>query len=198
MRTTLVVIILLILWLLAADCSAQGMYSPQYVGGNYGRSWMGSFEAHNPPPAERNLQNDLWSWGGAPKGSIIVNGQIVPDPYYIWKSLNYTSGWLGKAYTDPSTGYPVYAYIDPYTGMTIYFYVDPKTGNPVYVNTYPANAFPYYSSPYYSSPYYSTPYYDSSYYSSPYYNRASPLYLSNYWPGDNSLPPVFNSNNPWS
>jgi len=50
----------------------------------------------------------FWSWGGSSRGTIVVNGQLMTDPYYVWKSLNYTSGWLGKVYIDPTTGNPVY------------------------------------------------------------------------------------------
>ncbi len=170
MRAAFAVII--IVCLLAAGCCAQSMSRSQYVGGNYGQNWISNFQAQNPKPAEQNLENDLWNWGGAPKGSIAVNGKLVPDPYYLWKSLNYTSGWLGKAYVDPSTGYPVYAYMEPYTGMIIYFYIDPNTGKPVYTNAYPVVG-------------------------GPYYGGISPYYSPNYWPEGVVLSPVFNSNSPW-
>ena len=90
------------------------------------------------------------------KGSIIANGNLVPDPYYVWKSLNYSSGWIGKVSVDPNTGNPVYAFVDPYTGMIINYYMDPKTGNPVYTNEYPTFGFPYYGM--YSSDYGQTVY----------------------------------------
>jgi len=155
MRAAFAVIISLIICLSTVGCYAQSMSDPQSVGGDFGRNWISSFRAQNPQPAEQNLKNDLWSWGSSPKGSIVVNGNLVPDPYYIWKSHNYTRGWLGKVYVDPTTGYPVYAYIDPYTGMQINYYMDPKTGKPVYTNTYPYYGFPYYNSVpgYYSSDY---------------------------------------------
>jgi hypothetical protein len=154
-RTAFAAIISLTICLIAAGCYAQSMSNPQSVGGDFGRSWISSFKAQNPQPAEQNLKNDLWSWGSSPKGSIVVNGNLLPDPYYIWKSLNYTSGWLGKVYVDPNTGYPVYGYLNPYTGMPIYYYVDPKTKKPVYTNAYPSFAIPYYGSvpPYYSPDY---------------------------------------------
>jgi hypothetical protein len=176
MRIVLAVVVLLTACLLVADCYAQSMSRAQYVGGSFGQSWIGGSKAQNPAPAVQDPGNDLWTWGGAPKGSIIVNGKLTPDPYYIWKSLNYTSGWLGMVYVDPSTGYPIYAYTDPNTQMVINFYVDPKTGKPVYTNVYPsvypATGFPYYGS-------------------------VTPYYSPNYWQGNYGLPPVFNSNNPW-
>lgn len=164
MRTAFVVMVTLVIFLLAAGCYAQSMSNPQFVGGDFGRNWIGGFKAQNPQPAGQNLENDLWSWGSAPKGSIMVNGNLVPDPYYIWKSLNYTSGWLGKVYVDPTTGYPVYGYIDPRSGMPIYYYVDPKTGKPVYTNSY-TNSYPSYRYPNYVSvpPYYSSYYLPTGY-----------------------------------
>jgi len=136
MKAALSIAILLMIFLLEADCYAQSTSGFQNVGGDFARNWISRYEAQNPKPAEQNLTNDLWSWGGSPKGTIVVNGQLMADPYYYWKSLNYTSGWLGKVYTDPTNGYPVYGYIDPY-GMQVNYYIDPNTGKPVYTNGYP-------------------------------------------------------------
>ena len=106
----------------------------------------------------------FWSWGGSSRGTIVVNGQLMTDPYYVWKSLNYTSGWLGKVYVDPTTGYPVYGYIDPYTGMQVNYYIGPKTGKPVYTNENPYYGFPYYENDsHYYSPDYFTPGYELPY-----------------------------------
>lgn len=179
------------------------MNRAQYVGGDYGQGWIGASKAQSTAPIVQNTNsgNDLWTWGGAPKGSMIFNGKLVPDPYYIWKSLNYTSGWLGMVYIDQSTGYPVYAYEDPYTGKIIYYYVDPKTGKPAYTNLYSSiypiaylNAYPsaysnlYFgeSYPYYSYPYNGFmnneyPYYDYPYYGNSYAGSADPFYSLNYW-----------------
>ena len=152
MRTAFAAIMLLIVCLLAACCYAQSASGFQSVSGDFGQDWINSFKAQNPRPADQDLKNDLWTWGGAPKGSIIVNGRLVADPYYFWKSLNYTSGWLGRVYVDPNTGYPIYAYIEPHTRRALYFYVDPYTQKPVYLNAYPAIGTPYYGGvpPFYS------------------------------------------------
>lgn len=160
MKTAFAVVISLTLWLLAIGCDAQSMSYPLSISGDFGRNWISNFKAQNPQPAEQNLKNDLWTWGSSPKGSIMVNGNLVPDPYYIWKSLNYTNGWLGKVYVDPTTGYPIYGYIDPYTGLHLYYYMDPKSGKPVYTNAHPSYGIPYYDSlpPYYSSGYLPTGY----------------------------------------
>lgn len=185
MRIVFALVLTLVVCLLAAGGFAQFWPPAQYVGGSYGQSWLGSYNAPKPQPAEQNAGNDLWTWGGAPKGSIIAGGKLVPDPYYIWKSLNYTSGWLGAVYIDPSTGNQVYGYIDPF-GRVIYYYVDPKTGKPVYTNAYPATGITYYD-PY--DPYY-YPYYG-------YYGSMYPVYPFYDWQGSYTLPSVFSTNNPW-
>ena len=148
----------LLIFLLAIECCAQSTSSFQNVGGDFGRTWMSRYEAQNSKLAEQNLTNDLWSWGGSPKGTIVVNGSLMANPYNYWKSLNYTSGWLGKVYIDPTTGYPVYGYIDPYTGMQVNYYIDPKTGKPVYTNPY---GFPDYGN---GSSYYPPDYLTPGYY----------------------------------
>lgn len=184
------VIIALSVFLFA--CCSQSQGQAQNLGGDYGRTWLNNFNIQNPKPVADNgngNSNDLWNWGGAPKGRIAVNGKLVQDPYYFWKSLNYTSGWLGQVYVDPKTRYPIYGFIDPYTGSPVYFYVNPNTGQPVFTNSGLNGGYPYYdsASPYYwsnfgmptstnypwlgapSFPYSSTPSYD--------YLSGGPVYL---------------------
>jgi hypothetical protein len=174
MKIAFAVSVLLIACLLVGGSFGQSQDRFKSVGGDYGQNWISSFRAQN-PETSKAISNgtDLWSWGSAPKGSKIVDGKLVTDPYYIWRSLNFTNGWLGETYVDPKTGYPVYAYVDPNTGITRYFYVDPDTGKPVYTNVDPETALLDYGSD-------------------------SPYYSPNYWTGSNSLPPVFGSNSPWS
>jgi len=174
MRTAFAVAVLLIACLLVGGSFGQSQDRFKSVGGEYGQSWISGFKAQTPQATkESNNGTNLWSWGSAPKGSKIVDGKLVIDPYYIWRSLNFTNGWLGETYVDPNTGYPVYAYVDPNTGITRYFYVDPNTGKPVYTNVDPETALLNYGSD-------------------------SPYYSPDYWTGSNSLPPVFGSNSPWS
>jgi hypothetical protein len=162
MKAAIAVIVLMI-YLMASGSSAQSISSPLSLSGYFDSNRASSYEVLNPQPALQGTTNDLWTWGGAPKGSIVINGNLVPDPYYVWKSLNYTVGWLGEVYVDLGTGNPVYAYINPYTGMQVNFYMDPKTGKPAYLNTYP-------------------------YYRSPYYGNALPSYSWDYLPVDYSHP----------
>jgi hypothetical protein len=148
-------IVLALSILLTAFCAQSQSYA-QNVGGNYGRTWLNNFNAQNPKPVADNSNgngNSLWNWGGAPKGRIAVNGKLIPDPYYFWKSLNYTSGGLGQVYVDPKTGYPIDGFLDPYTGYPVYFYIDPNTGQPIFTNSGSFAGNPHYGSvsPYYSS-----------------------------------------------
>jgi hypothetical protein len=173
MKTALAVIALLIACLLAAGGFAQSTSHFQSVGGDYGRNVISSLNASKSQAtaASNSNNNSLWNWGTAPRGSMIQNGKLVADPYYIWSSLNLTNGWLGESEVDPYTGYQLYSYVDPNTGETKSFYVDPNTGKPVYV-------------------------YKGS--DTPQYGSVSPFYSSNDWWGSYALPPVFNSNTPWS
>ncbi len=102
MRITFAVI--LVLCLLAAGCYADGQF--QSVSGDFGRSWLSNFMKENPKPAE-NKSGDLWSWGGIPKGSMLLNGKLVSVPNTT-KLANNSGNWLGETYTDPYTGKPVY------------------------------------------------------------------------------------------
>jgi len=154
MKTALAVLALFLACLLAGSSSAQSTSHFQSVGGEYGQTWISNYKAANPQPADQSTQqsgnNDLWSWGSAPKGSIIVDGKLQADPYYYWKSLNLSNSWLEDAYVDPFTGNRVYSYVDPSTGITRYFYMDPITGKPVYVEYNPAaltygSALPFYT-----------------------------------------------------
>ena len=181
MKTAWAVMALLIACLLVSECYATSTSRFQSVGGDYGRSVMSGLKAAAPqsPVAsddanqENKNNNSLWNWGTAPKGSLIQNGKLVADPYYYWKTLNLTTGWLGESDVDPYTGRQLYSYVDPKTGETLSFYVDPYTGKPVYVNR-GANS------------------------DTPLYGSVSPFYSSHDWWGSTALPPVFNSNRPWS
>ncbi|OPY54875.1 MAG: hypothetical protein A4E48_00215 [Methanosaeta sp. PtaU1.Bin060] len=143
--------LVLALVMTSAIFQAQAAGDFQTVSGDFGRTWLKEFQSQNPATTQNS--EGLWNWGGAPKGSIIQNGALVADPYYIWKSLNLTSGWMGQVYVDPDTGNPVYAFVDPYTGYPDYFYIDPKTGQPVYINSgiEGGSSIPPYS-PYYGTP----------------------------------------------
>ena len=152
MKSKLIVEMILIFFILLTSCQANSNTDFQSVGGDFGQIWLKDFLAKNPNRQQESENSTaLWNWGGAPKGMMIQNGSLVADPYYYWRSLNYTSGWIGQVYIDQSTGHPIYAYLDPFTGYPDYFYIDPKTGKPVYVNAEPAVQVPGYGS---AAPYY--------------------------------------------
>lgn len=146
----LLVLSLLAANLLAANCIAQSTSTAHFqsVGGDYARSWLNA-NAQNPQNSQvaqnsqinqnaqttqsesdqkKSSSEDLWSWGSAPRGSRIVNGELVPDYLYSWPGLNYTYNWLGDSNINPYAERPLYSYTDPETGETNYGYWDPTTG----------------------------------------------------------------------
>lgn len=146
MRMGPVIVLLLALCDLVAGGSAQSTGSFQSVSGQFAREWLSNFKAQNPQPVPTTGNgSDLWNWGGAPKGSTIIDGKLVRDPYYLWPLLNLSGNWLDETYTDPGTGLPVNTYVDPKTGTRYYVYLNPNTGKPLYTHVIPASGQPYYT-----------------------------------------------------
>ena len=145
MKTALAVMVVLIACLLAVDGFAQSTSRFQSVGGDFGRSVIGTLQANDTQPAavsSNNSNSSLWNWGNAPKGSLIQNGKIVADPFNTWKSLNYTDAQTGepvKTYVDPISGQSYYTYTDSKTGRLIYVYFNPETGAPTYASFTPVS-----------------------------------------------------------
>lgn len=110
-------IVSLAIFTLAESCYAQGISYAPYVGGDYGRMWLGSLGYQIPAPAQ-STQSDLWYWGSGPKGSMAVNGYLVPDLRYTWRTVNDTGYWAGWNYPYASGWYPAYKY--PYSFGSIY------------------------------------------------------------------------------
>jgi hypothetical protein len=162
MKTALAVAVVLVVCLLAADCCAQSSSRFQNVGGDFGRSLIGTIGANDTKAAaaaEDNSNDSLWSWGSSPKGTLVVDGNLIGDPKYTMKKLNVENNWLGDSfvdpygttapaysYTDPDTGAPVKTYVDPITGQSYYTYTDSKTGKLVYVYFNPQTGEPTYAS----------------------------------------------------
>jgi hypothetical protein len=140
MKTALAVIVLALACLLLANSSAQSIGSYQTLSGDSGRSILASLEAidsQSNESSENTSENDtLWSWGSAPKGSVLVDGEILTDPFNSWKDFNITESGIAQVGVDPFKGYPIYAYKIPRTGETKYFYLDPYTNEPFYVDGY--------------------------------------------------------------
>ena len=73
MKIATSIIASLMLIVLAGSCYAQGLSSAPYVGGDFGRAWLGNIDQLSAQPA-KSTYSDLWNWGGGPKGSMAVNG----------------------------------------------------------------------------------------------------------------------------
>jgi hypothetical protein len=186
MKTALAVMALLIACLLAVDCYAQDSSRFQSVGGDFGKKMISTIEANDADsaPASDN-DSGLWSWGSSPKGTMVVDGNLIGDPRYTAKKLNVAHNWLGDSfvdpygtvapaysYTDPQTGQPVQTYVDPITGQSYYTYTDSKTGRLVYVYFDPETGEPTYAS----------------------FTPLSGQYKEQ---EQFALPPIFSSNDPW-
>jgi len=153
---------MLIACLLAGSALAEERDGFQSVGGDYGRNVLSSLKASNAQGIEETEEKEgnqnLWSWGGAPKGSLIVDGNIIGDPKYRLKNLSVIRDWLGDSFVDPygetpaysyinpATGEKVKTYIDPITGQHYYTYIDTNTGKLVYVYFNPETGEPIYAS----------------------------------------------------
>ena len=125
-----------------ALASSEDAPDYQSVSGEFAQSWIKDFKEENglasPAIVQKQIANkedesddndsDLWSWGTAPRGSKIVDGQLVRDPNYLRALLNLTDNWLDESYTDSATGLPVNVYSDPLTGRKYYDILNPKTG----------------------------------------------------------------------
>jgi hypothetical protein len=140
---TTILNILFILCLFLAVSSAQSTPSFQSVSGEFAQKWIKDFKENNAEPGSEIEEielnkaggneseesgSDLWNWGNAPKGSKIVDGNLITDPYYLRPLLNLSSDWLGETYTDPNTRIPMETYSDPLTGKKIYRLLNPTTG----------------------------------------------------------------------
>lgn len=146
--------------LMAAGCYADDTGRFQSVGGDFGRKLINTIKSSDAEPTAASGNNgSLWSWGSSPKGTLVVNGNLVGDPAYTMKTLNVVKNWLGDSfvdpygtsspaysYTDPQTGEPVATYVDPVNGQSYYTYTDSKSGKTVYVYFNPETGVPIYAS----------------------------------------------------
>lgn len=92
-----ILVIALVAGVVVAQTTSNEAFVPvsgQQVGGEFGRAWLQNFLRYNEPPVEADQVNDLWSWGGSPKGKKIVGGKLVPDMTVNYTNL--TSDWLGE------------------------------------------------------------------------------------------------------
>lgn len=137
MENSLALALILAACLMTQNCWAQNASSFQSVGGDYGRSLISSIKSDDAKTeAESNSNGTLWSWGSSPKGTLIVNGNLIGDPTYTLKTLKVVKNWLGESMDDPyGTSAGSYTYLDSETDEEVTIYVDPITGESYYQYT---------------------------------------------------------------
>ena len=194
---------LLVACLMAEGGFAQSSSSSHFqsVGGDYGKTLIGTLRTTNPVPASSN-NTSLWSWGSSPKGTSILDGGLVGDPKYAMKKLNVVNNWLGDSlvdpygtpeysFTDSVTGAPVRVFVDSITGQYYYTYVDSTSKKTVYVYFNPETGIPFDAS---FTPPSGAPAGAST------ASNAGTNYGTNANTGGMGMttPPVYGSNDPWS
>ena len=155
MKSALAVI--LAAYLLLGSCCAQDSSRFQSVGGDYGRELIGAIKSNETQAAAAtsDTNSSMWSWGSSPKGTVVVDGNLVGDPAYAMKKLKIVQNWLDESLVDPysttpreysyidaETGEPVTTYVDPSSGQYYYKYTDAVSGKLVYVYFDPTTGVP--------------------------------------------------------
>jgi hypothetical protein len=179
-----------LLCLLSSISYAQSTPSFQSVSGQFAQKWLADYKEKNLGPVHEEEGNgsDLWGWGNAPRGSKIVDGDLVTDPYYLRPLLNLSSNWLGETYTDASTGIPMETYSDPLTGKKIYRFLNPNTGKPF---------FTYYTYPEANTGKLVYAYVDPMT-GNEVYSSSAPIDIINSLAGNLNAQTVYNQNEPWT
>ena len=73
-----ILLILLMAFCLVAYAQAvSGAEKIQSVGGDFGRAWLDNYQAQNPEPKAQDSEDNLSSWGGAPKGNASVSSNLL-------------------------------------------------------------------------------------------------------------------------
>jgi len=137
MKNVFVALALILACLMATNCFAESSNRFQSVGGDYGRSVIGTMTANETQAADKNNESNstLWNWGNIPKGNMLVDGKLVEDPFSNWDVTDFSSGSMKTVGVDTFTGNTIYSYKVPNTDVTRYFYIDPYTSRPVYVES---------------------------------------------------------------
>jgi hypothetical protein len=95
------VIILSFLALLAASTVVFGA-EPVSVGGDFGQSWLKNLP-YQPETSAEDAGSGLWSWGGVPLGTKVVNGTLQPVDNNTDKVDFAGIAWLGEEPLGPPT-----------------------------------------------------------------------------------------------
>lgn len=135
---------LFIVSVLISHCSGTPVPDFQSVSGEFARNWLDEHKEPGreinepdpitviPPDENAGSEGGLWSWGGAPRGNQIVDGELVSDPLYLQPKFNLSRSWLDEKYSDSDSGFPVNTYLDPHSGKRYYQYINPTTGEPIF------------------------------------------------------------------
>jgi hypothetical protein len=67
----------LVLIVVALGSICVGSAQMQNVGEDFGKSWLTQY-GNKFPKADVNKSQDLWSWGGKPRGYAVFNGELYP------------------------------------------------------------------------------------------------------------------------
>jgi hypothetical protein len=138
MKKELALALFLVAGLMMASCSAEDSSRFQDVGGDYGRKLISTMESDETETTAVSNNNDtLWDWGSTPKGTMVLDGNLIADPRYSPNRLNVVQNWLDESLMDPysSTTASAYTYTDSITGEVVKTYVDPTTGESYYKYT---------------------------------------------------------------
>jgi hypothetical protein len=73
----------------------------QSVSGDFARAWLKDNLNVTPSSPLKNLSNDLWDWGGLPRGKSLVNG-VLTDSRLVYVANN-NSNWLSEYYVPSSS-----------------------------------------------------------------------------------------------
>lgn len=122
LRNTLIIMALFLMQPPTCSCSIE---NPSFldVSGQFGKAWLDEYHLSNPPPVKQSPRNDLWSWGGAPKGGAIAFDRLVPAA-----NLTPSRGdWLMPL--PPGSGDALYSWPYGYGAVYPYSYItqDPWT-----------------------------------------------------------------------
>jgi hypothetical protein len=138
-------VIFLAVYLGFSLCSLSNALSPmQNVGEDYGRTWLTQYSNKFVTTSSNNT-NDLWKWGGEPRGYEVFQGRLYPllspaELYYPGFITNSTPIFLnGTAYMRDQR-YMYLNYIPPYTSpnsVTDPWLLAQMTDRPIVV-VYPA------------------------------------------------------------
>lgn len=136
MKNVIAVAALILACLLAFNAGAESTSRFQSLSGDFGRGVLSTLDSNETETAtatanSNNSSNNLWGWGTAPKGNMVVDGKLVEDPLSSMNFADY-AGISKPVGVDVFTGRTIYSY-PVSAGATKYFYIDPYTEEPVFV-----------------------------------------------------------------